>query len=187
MGSRRKTGVEDARLPEFSRRGLIAGTSVAAFGLASPATSTAAAAASANLAPAALIASTEATRHCKNWLAIDAQIERLQNRWAKLEGWLIREHSWSNLSPTEQQALPWSKELRDIDGILDTLFKRRERLLEAIPNSASVSFEAIIARLAVLECLIWPEDHPEAHAMIARSRQDLIMLSAETQHGVFSA
>lgn len=183
MGSRRKTGVEDARLPEISRRALIAGTSVAAFGLASPA----AAAASTSLAPAALIASTEATRHCKNWLAIDAQIGRLQNRWAKLEGWLIREHSWCNLSPSEQQALPWSKELKDIDGILDTLFERRERLLEAIPDSASVSFEAIIARLAVVERLIWPEDHPEAHAMIARSRQDLIALSADTHHGVFGA
>ncbi|HAF80019.1 MAG TPA: helicase [Brevundimonas sp.] len=185
MGSRRKTGVEDARLPEISRRGLIAGTSVVAFGLGSPAAGTAAA--SANLAPAALVSSTEAARQCKNWLAIDAQIERLQNRWAKLEGWLIREHSWCNLSHTEQQALPWSKELRDIDGILDTLIERRERLLEAIPHSASVSFEAIIARLAVLERLIWPEDHPEAHAMIARSRQDLIALSADIQPGTFGA
>ncbi len=181
MGSRRKTGVEDARLPEISRRALIAGTSVVAFAAASPV------AASANLAPAAVVASTEAARRCKNWLAIDAQIGRLQDRWAKLEGWLIRKHSWCSLSPAEQQALPWSKELRDIDGILDTLFERRERLLEAIPDSASVSFEAIIVRLAVLERLIWPEDHPEAHAMIARSRQDLIALSAESQHGVFCA
>lgn len=182
MGSRRKTDVEDVRLPEISRRALIAGTSVAAFGAASPA-----AAASTNLVPVALVASTEATRHCKNWLAIDAQIERLQNRWARLEGWLIREHSWCTLTPTEQQALPWSRELRDIDGMLDTLFEKRERLLDTIPASASVSFEAIIARLAVLERLIWPEDHPEAHAMIARSRQDLIMLSAETQHCSFGA
>jgi len=181
MGSRRKTGVEDARLPEISRRALIAGTSVAAFGAVSPAS------ASANVAPIAVVASTEAVRHCKNWLAIDAQISRLQTRWAKLEGWLIREHSWCNLSRAEQQALPWSKELQDIDGILDTLFDKRERLLEAIPDSASASFEAIIARLAVLERLIWPEDHPEAHAMIARSRQDLIALSADTHHGVFGA
>jgi len=179
MGSRRKTGVEDARLPEISRRALIAGTSVAAFGAVSPA--------SANLAPIAVVASTEAARHCNNWLAIDAQIGRLQTRWAKLESWLIREHSWCNLSPAEQQALPWSKELQDIDGILDTLFDKRERLLEAIPDSASVSFEAIIARLAVLERLIWPEDHPEAHAMITRSRQDLITLSADIQHGAFGA
>ena len=114
MGSRRKTGVEDARLPALSRRALIAGTSAVAFGAANPA------AASAALLPAADAASDVATRRCRNWLAVDAQIERLQTRWAKLEGWLIREHSWCNLTPTEQQALPWSKELRDIDGILTT-------------------------------------------------------------------
>ena len=181
MRSRRKTGIEDARLPALSRRALIAGTSVVAFGTASPA------AASVTLPPASVVASDVAARRCRNWLAVDAQIERLQSRWAKLESWLIREHSWCKLTSAEQQALPWSKELRDIDGILDTLFDKRERLLGAIPDSASVSFEAIIARLAVLERLIWPEDHPEAHAIIARSRQDLIALSAETQHGVFGA
>jgi hypothetical protein len=38
MGSRRKTGVEGVRLPELSRRAVIAGTSVAVFGAAKPAT-----------------------------------------------------------------------------------------------------------------------------------------------------
>ncbi len=171
MGSRRKTDVEDARLPALSRRALIAGTSVIGFGAANPA------AASVTLAPSAAVASDLATRRCRNWLAVDAQIERLQNRWAKLEGWLIREHSWCSLGPAEQQALPWSKELRDIDGILTTLFEKRERLLEAIPDSSALNLEAVVARLAVVERLIWPEDHPEAHAMIARSRLDLIAMS----------
>ena len=177
MGSRRKAGVEDARLSALSRRALIAGTSVVAFGAANPAAAAAAAAASVAVPSAAVVASDVATRRCRNWLALDAQIERLQTRWAKLEGWLIREHSWCKLTPTEQQALPWSKELRDIDGILTTLFDKRERLLEAIPDSSAVTLEAIVARLAVVERLVWPEDHPEAHAMITRSRMDLIAIS----------
>jgi len=49
--------------------------------------------------------------------------------------------------------------------------------LEAIPDFVSVNFEAIIARLAVVERLICPEDYPEAHAMIARSRLDIIAMS----------
>lgn len=171
MGSRRRTDVESARLPEISRRALIAGTSVVAFGAANPA------AASVTLPPVVAVASDVATRRCKNWLVVDAQIERLQTRWAKLEGWLIREHSWCKLTQAEQQALPWSKELRDIDGILTTLFEKRERFLEEIPDSSAVSLEAVVARLAVVERLIWPEDHPEAHAMIARSRLDLIAMS----------
>lgn len=181
MGSRRKTGVEDARLPALSRRALIAGTSVVAFGAANPAV------ASVTLPPAAAVASDIATRRCRNWLAVDAQIERLQNRWAKLEGWLIREHSWCKLTPAEQQALPWSKELRDIDGILATLFEKRERLLEAIPDSSALSLAAVVARLAVVERLIWPEDHPEAHAMIARSRLDLLAMSQESPKNLLDA
>ena len=181
MGSHRKTGIEDARLPALSRRALIAGTSAVAFGAANPA------AAAAALLPAADAASDVATRRCRNWLAVDAQIERLQTRWAKLEGWLIREHSWCNLTPTEQQALPWSKELRDIDGILATLFDKRERLLDAIPDSSAATLEAIVARLAVVERLIWPEDHPEAHAMITRSRMDLIAISQGTSLNLLNA
>jgi hypothetical protein len=171
MGSRRKTGVEDARLPALSRRALIAGTSVVAFGATNPAV------ASVALPPAAAVAADVATRRCRNWLAVDVQIERLQTRWAKLEGWLNREHSWLKLTPAEQQALPWCKELRDIDGILDTLFEKRERLLQAIPDSAAVGLDGVIARLAVVERLVCTEDHPEAHAMIARSRLDLIAMS----------
>ena len=171
MRSRRETGVEDARLPALSRRALIAGTSIVAFGAANPAVAAVA------LQPVAAVVSDAATRRCSNWLAVDAQIERLQNRWARLEGWLIREHSWCKLTPAEQQALPWSKELRDIDGMLDTLVEKRERLLQSIPDSAAVCFEGVIARLAVVERLVCTEDHPEAHAMIARSRLDLIAMS----------
>lgn len=181
MGSRRKTGVEDARLPALSRRALIAGTSVVAFGAANPA------AASVALPPAATAVLDVATRRYKNWLAIDVQIERLQTRWATLEGWLIREHSWCKLTPAEQQALPWSKELRDIDGILATLFEKRERLLEAIPDSSALNLEAVVARLAVVERLIWPEDHPEAHAMIARSRLDLLAMSQGSPKNLLDA
>ncbi|MBW0151287.1 MAG: helicase [Phenylobacterium sp.] len=170
MGSRRKTGVEGVRLPELSRRAVIAGTSVAALGPANPA------AAPASL-PAASAVSDEATRHCRRWLAVNARIERLQDRWARLEGWLVREHGWMQLGPAEQQALPWAKELRDIDGCLDVLFEQRDGLLAPMPVFDAVSLDSVITRLAVVERLIWPIDHPEAHALIAGARQDLIALS----------
>jgi hypothetical protein len=173
MGSRRKTGVEGVRLPELSRRAVIAGTSVVAFGAAKPA------AALATPATAALIASDEGTKRCARWLAINAKIERLQTRWAKLETWLAKEHSWFQLSPAEQQALPWAKELRDIDGCLDVLFEQRDAVLETLPTCGSVNMESVIAKLTVVERLIWPCDHPEAHALIAGARQDLIVMSSE--------
>jgi hypothetical protein len=176
MDSRRKAGVEGVRLPELSRRAVIAGTSVAAFGGAKPA------AALATRPAAALTAPDEGTKRCASWLAINAKIERLQTRWAKLETWLGREHSWFQLSPAEQQALPWAKELRDIDGCLDLLFEQRDALLESLPTRGSVSMESVIAKLAVVERLIWPCDHPEAHALIVGSRLDLIAISQRHPH-----
>lgn len=126
MGSRRKTGVEGVRLPELSRRAVIAGTSLAAFGAAKPA------AALVTPPVAALTAPDGGAKRCARWLAINAKIERLQTRWAKPEGGLGKEHAWYRLSPPEQQALPWAKELRDIDGCLDLLFEQRDALLESL-------------------------------------------------------
>ena len=175
MGSRRKTGVEGVRLPELSRRAVIAGTSVAAFGAAKPA------AALVSPPVAALTAPDEGTKRCVRWLAINAKIERLQTRWAKLETWLGKEHAWFQLSPAEQRALPWAKELRDIDGCLDLLFEQRDALLESLPTHGD-GMDSVIARLAVVERLIWPCDHPEAHALIVGSRLDLIAISQRHPH-----
>lgn len=171
MGSCRKTSGGNLRLPQLSRRAMIAGTSVAALGAAKPA------AAVAIPSAASLLGSDEGTRQCASWLAINSRIERLQTRWAKLEGWLAREHGWLKLSPAEQQALPWAKELHDIDGCLDVLFEQREAALKSIPSSGSASLESVIARLTVAARLIWREEHPEVHALITGARRDLTAMS----------
>lgn len=172
MGSRRKTSGESVRLPDLSRRAVLAGTSVAAFAAAKPV------AGAAKIPSAtALAASDEGTRRCANWLAIDARFTRLQRRWGHLESWLAEKHDWFNLSPAEQQALPGGKELRDIDGCLDVLFEKREALLETLAASGTASVESVMARLAVVERLIWADDHPEAHALIVGCREDLATLS----------
>lgn len=171
MGSRQKAGDGSVRLPELSRRAVLGGTSAAALGAAKPST---AVAISTIAAPAP---SDEGARRCANWLAVNAKIERLQSRWARLESWLVKEHAWCKLSPAEQQALPWAKELRDIDGCLDVLFEQREALLQLIPATGSICLDSVVARLAVVERLIWREEHPEVHALVTGARRDLIALS----------
>jgi hypothetical protein len=173
MVSCRKTEGESVRLPALSRRAVLAGTSAAAFGAAKPVV----AAATITSSATAVVVSDEGTRRCANWLAIDAKIARLQTRWGDLESWLAKKHNWFNLSPAEQQALPWAKELRDIDGCLDVLFEKREALLETLPNAGAASVESVMARLAVVQRLIWADEHPEAHALIVRCRRDLAALS----------
>lgn len=180
MDSRQKAGDGNVRLAEFSRRAVLAGTSIAAFGGAKPGQ---AAAGPSTVAP---VASDEATRRCASWLAMNAKIERLQSRWARLESWLVKEHAWCKLSPAEQQALPWAKELRDIDGCLDVLFEQREALLQSIPATGSISLDSVVARLAVVERLIWREEHPEVHALVTGARRDLIALSLGHPAAAFS-
>ncbi|MCR5877590.1 helicase [Phenylobacterium sp. J367] len=163
MGSRRQAEGEGARLPALSRRAVIAGTSAAVL----PAPKLAA-------SPVAAATISEGAKPYRRWLYVNAKIERLQTRWAKLETWLVREHSWFQLSLAEQQALPWARELRDIDGCLDVLFEQREALLETLPTHGSTTLEAVAAKLEVIERLVERDDHPEAHAMIAGARQDLV-------------
>ena len=164
MGSRQQTGGEAVRLPKLTRRAVIAGTSAATL-------------AGGKVAGAAPPRPDEGAKLCTQWLRLDAKIRRLQDRWAKLEHWLGQNHGWFQLSEAEQQALPWSKELQDIDGCLDVLFEKRDALLDSMPAAGSANLGAIITKLAVVERLIWPNDHPEAHALIAGSVQDLIALS----------
>ena len=152
-------------LPALSRRAVLAGTSAAVL----PAPKLTAPAVAAG-------AISEGAKPYRRWLAVNAKIERLQTRWAKLETWLVREHCWFQLTPAEQQALPWAKELRDIDGCLDVLFEQREALLETLPTHGSTTLEAVAAKLEVVERLVERDDHPEAHAMVAGARQDLVAL-----------
>ena len=164
MGSRQKTGGEVVPLPRLTRRAVIAGTSAATL-------------AGGTVSAAVPLRPDEGAQLSTHWLHLDAKIRRLQDRWRKLEHWLVQNHRWLQLSEAEQQALPWSKELQDIDGCLDVLFEKRDALLQSMPAVGSANLGAIIAKLAVVERLIWADDHPEAHALIAGSVQDLIALS----------
>jgi len=46
-----------------------------------------------------------------------------------------------------------------------------------MPADGSATLGAIIVKLAVVERLLWADEHPEAHALIAGAVQDLIALS----------
>jgi hypothetical protein len=168
MHSRQKMGGEVVRLPKITRRAVIAGTSVASLGGVKAASAT--------------TVTDGGAKTCARWLRLNAHIERLQTRWGRLEAWLVKEHSWLQLTVAERQALPWAQELDDIDGCLDLLFEKRDALLAAMPAAGSPTLESVIAKLAVTERLIWPDDHPEAHALIAGSVQDLLALSRRGAH-----
>lgn len=168
MGSRRQAESGGASVRAVSRRTLLAGASAVAVPVAAPI------AGPAGLPPAAPeLRSPTGGQLVRSWLRIDAQIERLQTRWARLEAWLVREHRWCELSPAEQQALPWARELRDIDGCLEVLFEKREALLERLPVGGAADLPELAERLEVVERLIVADDHPEANALVRGVRRDL--------------
>lgn len=159
------------RSAAVSRRSLLACASAVTLPMPTAASPTIAAGAPSNVGP------NESGGSFKAWLHLDDKIERLQTRWAQLESWLIREHRWCELSPAEQLALPWSRELRDIDGCLDLLFERREALLERMPAAAAENVPELAARLAVAARLVSVDEQPEAHGIITGVRLDLLRLS----------
>lgn len=169
MGSRQLTAGERARLPALSRRAVLAGTSAAAAVV--PVRSLGTPALPALPAPPGLA---REVKPYERWLYLDSKIERLQRRWGQLESYLAREHGWFRLSDAEQRVFAPAQELRDIDGMLELLFEQREALLSVLPECGAASLEVVIARLAVVERLIYRDDHPEAHAMIAGAREDLV-------------
>jgi hypothetical protein len=168
MGSRQSAEGERARLPALSRRAVLVGTSAAA---ASPRAS-----AATPLGP--VTPPGNATRLYKHWVQLDRQAERLLLRWGDIEGRLFETHNWHRLSEAEQAALPEGQPLRDTDAQLKRVCAERDGLLDELPRQGARTLEAITARLAVVERLLYREDHPEAYDMVAGSRRDLTALMA---------
>lgn len=173
MGSRQSAAGERARLPALSRRAVLVGTSAAATapqaGVAHPLPS--------------VTASGTATGLYRRWVHLDREIERLLLRWGDIEGWLFETHNWHRLSEAEQAALPAGQLLRDVDTQLKRLCAERDGLLEKLPRSGADTLETVAARLAVVERLLYRDDHPEAYDMILGSRRDLTTLMARSGEG----
>jgi hypothetical protein len=167
MGSRHRPDDGAPRPPSLSRRTVLVGAA------ATPAVSAAAPLVTASPAPA------DPTKPYKTLLYLDAAISRLRRRWARLDAYLSDQLE-SLPAGAEPKPLRGAQELRDIDGMIELLLERRTALLEKLPSKGAATLEELIARLAVAERLIWNDDHLEAQALIAGTRQDLASL---LEHG----
>jgi hypothetical protein len=173
MGSRQSAEGERARLPALSRRAVLVGTSATAasphVGGANPL--------------AAVTPSANATELYWHWVQLDRQIERLLLRWGDIEAWLFERHEWHRLSEAKRAALPEGQALGATDAQLKRLCRERDGLLDRLPRRGANTIDAVAARLAVVERLLYREDHPEAHDMIVGSRRDLTALAAAVSCG----
>ncbi|OYX03004.1 MAG: hypothetical protein B7Z12_10915 [Caulobacter vibrioides] len=90
-----------------------------------------------------------AVARCAEWMALDAEIDRLGLRWSDLETILVREKRWERMTPEEREELLPSEEMDAIDKQMEPLFERREAWLEALAAVRASDMHGVAAKLDV--------------------------------------
>lgn len=90
-----------------------------------------------------------AVARCAEWLALDAEIDRLGLRWSDLETILVQQQRWERMTPEERGELLPSEEMDAIDKQLKPLFAQREAWLEALPAVRASDMHGVVAKLEV--------------------------------------
>jgi hypothetical protein len=90
-----------------------------------------------------------AVARCAEWLALDAEIDRLGLRWSDLETILVRQKRWERMTPEERGELLPSEEMDAIDEQLKPLFDQREAWLGALPTVRTRDMYGVAAKLEV--------------------------------------
>ena len=93
-----------------------------------------------------------AVARCAEWLALDAEIDRLGLRWSDLETLLARRKRCEHMTPgecAERGALAPSEEMDAIDKQLEPLFEQRRAWLEALPTVRAGDMDGVVAKLEV--------------------------------------
>ncbi|MGR4862243.1 hypothetical protein [Caulobacter sp. LARHSG274] len=119
---------------------------------------------------------------CASFVAIDIRTSRLVRRWGDLESEAFKLPGWFKLSKEEQLALPQGQEMAEIDRMLSNLFEQREKLLAELPKVAANDPTGVAAKIAVAARAVDPEDHEEAHHLIAGAARDLANMRCPDCH-----
>lgn len=90
-----------------------------------------------------------AVARCAEWMALDAEIDRLGLRWSDLETILVRQKRWERMTPEERGELLPSEEMDAIDKQMEPLFEQREAWLEALPTVRATDIHGVVAKLEV--------------------------------------
>jgi hypothetical protein len=115
----------------------------------------------------------ESVAACENWLALNAEHQRLSRRWSSLEAQLARTHNFLNLSRRQQRRLPEAQEFQEIDDRLEQLHEQKQALLALLPTLVATSPFGLAGKLEVAAIEVCPEENEEAHHLIASILRDL--------------
>ena len=109
-------------------------------------------------------------------LARSSELEELGRRWQEIESRLFALHDWPRLTSAEQRRFPERQEMDELSDRMDTLEDENQLLLVSLPAIVATTPLGLCGKLAVAALQICPEDHPEAHQLIASVLRDYRMM-----------
>jgi hypothetical protein len=113
---------------------------------------------------------------CQHWLRVNAEQEALTRRWQELESFVVREYNWCRLSEADRQLVSEGAEMAAIEGSVDALFTTREDILSRLPDINATSLFGVSLKLSVATASVFPDEHPEVHALLQSTLNDLTSL-----------
>lgn len=113
------------------------------------------------------------------WLARHVEHERLGKRWQQIESRLFKDHNWPRLTRAQRKRFPEKHEMDDLYDRMDALHVENEALLASMPLLVATSHAGICGKLSVAAHAVCPEDHSEAHELIASVLRDYRALHGE--------
>ena len=118
------------------------------------------------------LAANDTVARCADWIALDLKIDRLAQRWARLETLMARKHHWFAPTPAERQALPGASEMFEIDEVLEALSRQREQMLQPLSRLQADTLHGVASKLAVAARLMLQEENP-AHPFVDSAVREL--------------
>lgn len=93
--------------------------------------------------------SNDLTARCDEWLALDAEINRLSLRWSDLETVLVKEKEWHKMTPDQRVTLSPTEEMHAIDEQLEGLFEQHRQGLDVLPTLVARDMRGVACKLQV--------------------------------------
>lgn len=117
--------------------------------------------------------------HCRTWLDLNAEANRLMTRWARCESTaMASSRAWHQQSDTWREATALGAEMKRIDEALPRIFESRDIAYQLIVTLPARGLSAATAKLAVASSLLEPADD-EAAPLVSDALSVLLGLCRE--------
>ena len=110
---------------------------------------------------------------CRTLIRLNSEHDALIRRWQTLETHLVHRHNWFRLSEAERLLLPEAAEMSAIEARLHAVIAARSDLLTRLPDMKAASLRGVWHKLSVAALSVFPDENPEAHALLRSTLDDL--------------